>query len=149
MRAALLFVIGLACAAGACGGAQRDADNLADSIRTFNDGMRWQRYANAAVYVPAPQRSKFVDEMDERGDDLKVTDYEIVKVDNRGPREARVQVKVSWYKDSEGTLRETHAVQTWELHGKAWLMVDESRLRGAEMPGLQEIMMKDDGPHGP
>ena len=38
----------------------------------------------------------------------------------------------------EGTIHETHAVQTWERHGKAWWMVDESRLRGAPMPGLAE-----------
>lgn len=132
---------------GACGGAQRDSDNLAESIRTFNEGVRWQRYANAAIYVPATERGKFVDDMDQRGDDLKVTDYEIVRVDNRGPREARVHVKMSWYKDSEGTLRETHAVQTWERHGKAWLMVDESRLRGAEMPGLQESLTKAEAEH--
>lgn len=138
----------LVLALAACGGAAKDSDTLSDSIRTFNDGMRWQRYGNAAVFVPASQRGRFVDDMDERGEDLKVTDYEIVRVDNRGPREARVHVKMSWYKDSEGTVRETHAVQTWELHGKAWLMVDESRLRGAEMPGLQETMMKDEPPHG-
>jgi hypothetical protein len=47
-------------------------------------------------------------------------------------------VKVSWYKDSEGTLRETQAMQTWERHGKTWLIVDEARLRGTEMPGLRE-----------
>ena len=57
---------------------------------------------------------------------------------------------MSWYKDSEGTLHETQAVQTWELHGKAWLMVDESRLRGAEMPGLHEPMIEGTmRPHGP
>ena len=29
-------------------------------------------------------------------------------------------------------------MQTWERHGKAWMMVDETRVRGAEMPGLPE-----------
>jgi hypothetical protein len=31
-------------------------------------------------------------------------------------------------------------VQTWERHGKGWWMVDESRLRGAPMPGLAEAL---------
>jgi hypothetical protein len=35
-------------------------------------------------------------------------------------------------------VHETHALQTWERHGKVWWMVDEARLRGAEMPGLAE-----------
>ena len=58
-------------------------------------------------------------------------------------REARVQVKISWYKASEGTVHETHALQTWERQGKTWLMVEEKRLRGSEMPGLSESVMKD------
>ena len=37
---------------------------------------------------------------------------------------------MSWYLDSEGTLRETQAMQTWERHGKTWWMVDEARRAG-------------------
>ena len=131
----LLFVMVLATA---CGGAQKDQETLTESIRAYNDGIRWARFEVAASQLPPKQRGAFVDEMDERADNLKITDYEIVKVDTRGPKEARVQIKVSWYLDDVGTLRETHAVQTWERHGKQWWMVDESRVRGDEMPGLTE-----------
>lgn len=135
----LLFVVLFA---AACGSAQKDADTLTESIRSYNEGMRWQRFEVAASQLPPKGRGEWVDEMDERADDLKITDYEIVKVDGRGSKVAKVQVKVSWYKDSEGTLRETHAVQTWEQHGKLWWMVDETRVRGAEMPGLTEPVDK-------
>jgi len=111
---------------------------LTESVRSFNDGVRWERFSIAAVRVPPPERSQFVEDMDERAGDLKITDYEVVRVDERGAREARVQVKLSWYRTSEGTLRETHALQTWERRGKAWMMVAEARVRGAEMPGLPE-----------
>jgi hypothetical protein len=131
----LLFVLLFA---AACGASQKDADTLTESIRSYNEGMRWGRFEIAAGQLPPKERGEWVDQMDERADDLKITDYEIVKVDGRGTKEAKVQVKVSWYKDSEGTLRETHAVQTWEQHGKQWWMVDETRVRGAEMPGLTE-----------
>jgi len=139
MRAALITVLCLACGAPQV----RSEEDLSESIRQFNEGVRWGRYAAAASSIPPPQRSQFVDEMDERATDLKITDYEVVKVDPHGTREARVQVKLSWYKASEGTVRETHAIQTWERHGKTWWMVDETRLRGAEMPGLAETVMKD------
>jgi hypothetical protein len=128
--------------AAACGSSQKDADTLTESIRAYNEGMRWQRFEVAAGQLPPKDRGTWVDEMDERADDLKITDYEIIKVDGRGSKVAKVQVKVSWYKDSEGTLRETHAVQTWEQHGKLWWMVDETRVRGAEMPGLTEPVDK-------
>lgn len=129
---AIWFVLLAGCASG------RSGDTLADSVRTYNDGVRWERFAVAAKHVPPQERSMFVDQADERAEDLKITDYEIVKVDAAGEREARVQIKLSWYRESEGTLRETQALQTWERHGKTWWMVDETRVKGDEMPGLAE-----------
>ena len=138
MRTALIAILLLGCGAPQV----RPENDLSESIRQFNEGMRWERFGLAASSIPPPQRSQFVDEMDERAGDLKITDYEIVRVDAR-EREARVQIKLSWYQASRGTVHETHALQTWERHGKAWLMVDATRLRGSEMPGLSESVMKD------
>jgi hypothetical protein len=144
MRTVLLAIVVVLVA---CGAPQvRTEEDLSDSIRQFNEGIRWERFAVAASSIPPPQRSQFVDDMDERATDLKITDCEVVRVDPRGRTEASVHIKLSWYKASEGMLRETHAVQTWERHGKSWWMVDEIRLRGAEMPGLSErpeSVMKD------
>ncbi|HEY5938171.1 MAG TPA: hypothetical protein VIU61_26150 [Kofleriaceae bacterium] len=122
----------------ACKSHQKDQETLSESIRSFNDGVRWERFAMAASRLPPKQRGDFVDRMDERATDLKITDYEVVRVEPSGPKEAKVQVKLSWYKNSEGLLRETHAMQTWERVGKTWLMVDAARVRGAEMPGLPD-----------
>jgi len=128
----------------ACGQAQQNSETLAESIRTFNEGVRWGRFEVAAVSIPPRERSAFVEEMDLRTKDLKITDYEIVRVDRRNDKEAKVQVKVSWYVDTEGTLHETHAMQTWQRKGKGWLMVDQSRFRGDEMPGLLERLREED-----
>lgn len=121
----------------ACG-ATPPEDTLGESVRSYNDGVRWGRYGIAATKIPPKERSQFVTEMDERADDVKITDYEVVDVSARGTREARVRVKLSWYRASEGTVHETHAEQTWERKGKAWFMVQEARVRGTEMPGLPE-----------
>lgn len=133
-RAALITIFGLGCG----GPPLRGQADLSESIRQFNDGVRWERFAAAAVALPPRDRSQFVEEMDQRAADLKITDYEVVRVDPHGANQARVQVKLSWYRTSEGTVHETHAVQLWEHHGKAWWMVEETRLRGTEMPGLAE-----------
>jgi len=139
MRAVLIMVL-----VAGCGAPQvRSENDLAESVRQFNDGVRWERFGVAATSIPPPERSRFVDEMDQRAEDVKITDYDVVRVEPRGEREAHVQVKLSWYKPSENTVHETHAMQTWERHGKSWLMVDEIRVRGAEMPGLPESVMKD------
>src|SRR5437660_409149 len=99
-------------ALAACGGIGKQENTLAESVNDFSEGIRWSRFTNAAVHVLPPQRSQFVDEWDERAKDLKITDYEVVKVDQKGSRSASVQVKVEWYKDSEGKVHETHALQT-------------------------------------
>lgn len=122
----------------ACGATQQNTDTLADSIRSFNDQVRWGRYTVAAAKIPAAERSQFIEEMDQRERDVKISDYEIVNVDASGPKEAKVHLKVSWYRSSEEILRETHSLQTWERRGKLWFMVQEARTRGAEMPGLPE-----------
>ena len=136
MRAVIATFVALTLAA--CGGARQSSDTLQESILSYNDGVRWQRFESAANALPPKERGTFVDEMDSRAKDLKISEYDIVRVEKTGTKAAKVQIKVAWYKDSEGTLRETHALQTWERHGKAWWMVEETRLRGAEMPGLME-----------
>ncbi len=139
-------VLGLFVFMRACGQPQQSTETLAESIRSFNEGVRWERFEMAAVAIPPRERSQFVEAMDERADDLKITDYEVVKVDRKGEKEAKVQLKISWYLDSQGTLHETHATQTWQRKGKAWLMVEEIRHRGDEMPGLAERLRDDDEP---
>jgi len=137
----LVMIVVVASGCGAMG--VQSGETLTESVRDYNEGIRWARYTNAATHVPAGERAQFVDDWDQRSKDLRITDYEVVKVEPRGSREARVEVKVEWYRDSEGTVRETRAMQTLERHGKLWLMVDEARVRGDEMPGLPEPLAKD------
>jgi hypothetical protein len=121
-----------------CASAPKSGETLMESVRTYHEGIRWQRFAAAAGRIPPAERSAFVDEWDERSSNLKITDYEIIDVSVRGADAARVQVKISWYDDSEGTLRDTHAEQTWRRRGKLWWLTNEVRVRGATMPGLLE-----------
>ena len=141
-----------ACAAyvAGCAGVTGDSpmQALDDSIRLYNENVRWQKWEVAANFLPQKERSKWVDESDERGKDLKVTEYDVVRVMPQGQKAADVQVKVSWYKNSEGTVHETHEMQKWQKKGKQWLMIDESRLRGTEMPGLAEPPLKKDKADG-
>jgi hypothetical protein len=121
-----------------CAHAPRKGEDLAESLRTYHEGVRWQRFPAAASRIPAAQRDEFVEERDRLADDLQISDYEVVRVSARGEKRAEVQVKYTWYLDSEGVVRKTHAVEEWERHGKVWLLVDEHRLRGDPMPGLAD-----------
>lgn len=139
----LATILGLAVLLAACGAAPRAGDTLVDSIRAYNDGVRWGRFEVAATHIPVKQRSQFVDDNDDRAKDLKITQYDVVNVEQKGDRAAKVHIKMEWYSDREGTVHETHAMQTWEKRGKDWMMVDEARLKGTEMPGLPEPLMTD------
>lgn len=123
---------------GACATAQSNSDALQESILSYNDGVRWERFETAATVLPPKQRSAFVDEMDLRAKDLKISEYDVIRVDKASAKVAKVHVKLGWYMETEGTLKETHAMQTWERHGRSWWMVEQTRLRGAEMPGLMD-----------
>jgi hypothetical protein len=125
----------------------KSGETLAESVRNYNEGVRWERYTMAAANVPPAERGEFLDSADERAKDLKITDYEIVRMEQKSDQLAQVQIKVSWYLDSEQKLRETSALQTWERHGKTWWVVDEKRLRGEEMPGLRETPVDGDTQH--
>ncbi|MCA9674178.1 MAG: hypothetical protein H6709_08305 [Kofleriaceae bacterium] len=121
-----------------CGAAPKRGEELMDSVLTYNDGVRWGRFAAAASRVPPAERPDFVDERDELADDLHISEWDVVKVEQVTEDQARVQIKYSWFLDSVGTVQHTQALQRWQRSGKAWLMVDERRVRGEEMPGLAE-----------
>lgn len=141
MRARLLgsMVVLLGCSSLS----PRQSDPLDDSIRAYNDGVRWGRYEVAANFIAPKERAQFVDDADERSKDLRITQYDVVQVERSSGRAAAVHLKMEWYKESEGTVHETHAKQSWEKQGKAWLMVHETRVRGDAMPGLPEPVEPD------
>jgi hypothetical protein len=113
---------------------------LQEAVTNYNDGIRWERFATAASQVPPKEREDFVDQRDQLGENLKISDWDLMEVHQDGVDHAHVQVKLTWYKDDEGVVHTTQAVEKWERHGQVWWMVDEHRARGDAMPGLAESM---------
>ncbi|HVV87428.1 MAG TPA: hypothetical protein VHE35_30510 [Kofleriaceae bacterium] len=123
-------------AVAACGAAQA-RDQLMDTVLSYNDGVRWERFTAAAAAVPPAERDQFLDDREHLAKDLKITDDEVVRVATHGDR-AEIQVKLTWYLDSRGAVHETWVRQRWERQGAAWRVVDETRARGEPMPGLAD-----------
>ena len=145
----LVRYVGALCwvwAIAACAGPGK-AEPLANTVRAYNDAVRWQRFQVAAAHVPASRQDHFLDQRDRIHDDLRINDYEVIRVryDQNGSR-ARVHVKFVWHRDSEGIVRDTHAVQTWHRQGKHWLLMRETHLRGAPMPGVESPQGDESGP---
>ena len=82
------LIASLSCSQLRC--ARRKAgDDARDRSAPYNDGVRWGRFEVAASSHPGQQRSQFVDDSDQRANDLKITQYDVVRVDQ--PRRPRGQ----------------------------------------------------------
>jgi hypothetical protein len=133
----LVVVIGGLVAA--CGASQKQTENLVATSTQFQEGLRWQRFEDSATHVPAEAREAFLDERDTLADDLRIDDYEVLRVRVRGAQtEAVLQVKYTWHLDSKGVVHETVTEQLWRRRGVKWLIVSEVRRRGEPMPGVGE-----------
>ena len=121
-----------------CGGVQ-PAEPLSDAVRAYNDALRWQRFDSAAARVTATDRDAFLDVRDQLHEDLRINNYEVIRVRFDGEESrARVHVKVTWHLDSQGIVHDTHTVQTWHREGSHWFLIRENHLRGEPMPGVEE-----------
>lgn len=125
-------------ALAACGGAQQRTEDLLEAVRTYHEAIRWERLAMAASRVPAKERDSFFEEREDLVPELHISDYELVRVGKAAHGGSKVEVKWTWYKESEGVVHETRSMETWERQGKQWMIVGEERTRGPEMPGLRE-----------
>jgi hypothetical protein len=132
--------------AGACGAASRhNGNDLVDQVRRYNEGLKWRRYPAAAVHIAPAERNAFLDERADLDDDLRIDLWELKRVGyTPGADRAQVRVEYTWHLDSRGIVHKTTSRQRWERHGDHWLVVDERRVRGEEMPGLPEPVPEED-----
>ena len=105
-------------------------------VRDYGDGLRWQRFEQAASRLPNDKRVEFLDIQDEHEEDLRVDDYEVTRMKGGTDGKAIVSVRWMWHSDRKGIVHKTMTKQTWAKHGKRWIMTDEEHLKGEEIPGL-------------
>jgi hypothetical protein len=160
MKQSMLLLLGIALGSTvACGSRAQRTESFMTSMRTYNDGMRWQRWSHAASHIPSAERTAFLDERNELEKELRIDDWELLRLDYSGDRQSRAKARVryTWHLDNEGLVHETTTVQRWQRHGKRWLLDDEIRSVGKKMPGVAEpprrrakrpnrAALRDDGP---
>jgi hypothetical protein len=119
----------------ACSNAGARSEDLLTDVRTFQEGLRWRKYEMAADHVPATVRERFLEAHDELDEDLRIDDYELmrVKLESAG-NDAYVRVKYTWHRESVGTVHETVVEQHWERQGKVWRIVASEHQRGERLP---------------
>ncbi len=137
MKKWAFLIIAILCACG--GSSMKRANMLLDDVRGYHDGLRWERFSQAVLRLPPAERGEFLEVRDELSDDLRISDYDIVRVHYlKKDMRAEVVVKYMWHLDSRGIVHRTSAREIWERRGKRWILTSEIRSRGKEMPGLDE-----------
>jgi hypothetical protein len=140
-RTAAAVAVLAAALCAACGGpgSSGRAVDLVHEVRGYGDGLRWRDFAAAAQRIAPVRRAEFLDQRDQLDQDLRVADWEMMRVSYKENRDrAEVQVEYTWLLDSRGIVHTTVARQSWARHGSKWLLEGEVRLRGDPMPGLAE-----------
>jgi hypothetical protein len=132
MKSALVLVL-VASGCGAATSRERGEDLVTD-LRVFHEGLRWRRYDEAADHVPPAARTRFLDVHEELDSDLRIDDYDIVRVSWSGTRAAKVRVRCTWHLDSVGVVHETTVDQSWERQGKVWRIVASEHHKGETLP---------------
>lgn len=134
-----LLVFALALSTGACGASRKRTADLVYDIRTYNEGIRWNKLPQAAVHILPQKREAFLDEREELEEELRIDDFELqrVKMSDDKQESALIQIRWTWHMDSEGIVKTTTTRQKWRRFGSRWLMVAEHHVRGDEMPGVK------------
>ena len=130
MRFALGFCVIAACASSS----QKKDQELMTDVREFQEGLRWRNYDQAADHVHASARVRFLDAHDDLDGDLRIDDYEVMRVTLTAEFEATVRVKYTWHLDSVGRVHESTYDQDWQRQGKVWRVVATRQRSGEALP---------------
>jgi hypothetical protein len=100
--------------------------------------VRWANLPQAAVRILPSAREAFLNEREELEEELRIDDFEIMRLKMEGDSQetAKVQIKWTWHMDREGIVKSTTSRQDWRRYGSRWIMLKEAHLRGDEMPGI-------------
>lgn len=123
----------------ACGGSLKRSHDLNYDVRAYNEGVRWAKLPQAATRILPSEREAFLDEREELEEELRIDDFEIMrlKMVGKGQDYANVQIKWTWHLDRQGIVRSTTSRQKWRRYGSRWIMLREAHVRGYEMPGIK------------
>jgi len=103
--------------------------HLRDSIRSFNQQIRWGRWGGAATLVLEENREAWMAERIQGGRGIKVTEVSVLGVESDGPRatDAKVMIGIAYYRESDMTLNRSVWMQKWTHTRNGWQLKSEKK----------------------
>jgi len=128
--ARLLSLIALTLLLVGCAQAQQSpGEKLKQSVLSFHTDLRWQRFDSAAGFVPATQRGDFLSYYEGSRKDLKITEFEVVRVEIPPKKNtAHVVVMIQWHRLPSTTIKTSWLQETWTYLEKRgmWVVTDQT-----------------------
>ena len=120
--------------------------HLKDTLRTFNQQVRWGMWPAASAHVGTKMREMWLASRLSGAAGLKISDVKLVRVTSDGPRATKAEVFVSltWYRVDDMTVQSATWKQNWEHSRAGWSLVGEERL--ASNPNAVKPAQKDGKP---
>jgi len=132
--------------AGCAGSGYSTRDKITQAAREYNDGVRWQKWEQAASHIAKDERTRFLERHQAYEDELEIADYELVAIDidksDKKKDKATARIDYTWTLKRQGLLQKTSTLQRWEEGSDGWVMCSEERLRGAALPLFDEPSAK-------
>ena len=103
--------------------------HLRDTLRTFNQQIRWGMWPAASAHVSDEKREKWLTRRIANAQNLKLSDVRLVRVVSDGPRatKAKVMISITWYRSSDMKVQSANWLQTWHHSRIGWRLVDEEK----------------------
>ena len=103
--------------------------HLRDTLRTFNQQVRWGMWPAASSHVSKEKREKWLTQRIANAQNLKLSDVRLVQVVSDGPRatKAKVMISITWYRTSDMRVQQANWLQTWHHSRMGWRLVDEEK----------------------
>ena len=115
---------------------QNRLTHLRDTLRSFNQQVRWGLWPGAARHVDQKMRRDWLESRLAAAQGLKMTDVRLVNVSSDGPRsrEAKAVVTLTWYRTADMKVYQSHWLQTWEHTRNGWRLMKEDRQLKESVP---------------
>lgn len=132
---ALLLALTASLVSTACGSTDKGLD-LKDSVRAYNQRLRWNAFEAASAFVAAEKRATWLASRAGNAAGLHFTDIQVVRLQQPNPDEKSVDVLVafSWYRLPETTVQSALWAQTWQEDKGRWHVIDERVVDAKEAP---------------
>ncbi len=114
---------------------KQELQNLEPSVLQFYEQLKWYRGSLAKAYVAPALRPKFLDDVDEAQQKMKISYINVIRITPyEKNKKAAVRLRVVWHVVDEGIVHETVVEETWRRFKTTWLRFSSKVVRGKKPP---------------